>query len=377
MSSSARAPVERVSLDFEVLFDALPLGAMYVSPSRVVERVNPALLDMFGMSADELVGRSTRNLFASPEDFDATHHHWAGADASNPIVRFEYWMRRKSGQAFRVQGTSRLVSDCTGAPLGFLGILRDVESERIAEEALAAAHRKIAADASMLAEQARRKDDFLATLSHELRNPLSPIVTALAVLSEGEHGAVSRRCMDVIKRQVGKLGRLVDDLLDVSRINRGKTELRKEHIELRSIIERSTETAQPLIDTHRHTVLMAIEPGLWLHADPVRLEQVVGNLIHNAAKYTKRGGLIEISAMREGDEVVMRVRDSGIGIAPEAIENIFDMFQQCGSPEHSEGGLGIGLTLVRGLVELHGGTITATSEGPNQGSTFEVRLPAA
>jgi signal transduction histidine kinase/CheY-like chemotaxis protein len=228
-------------------------------------------------------------------------------------------------------------------------------------------------------DAARRKDEFLAMLAHELRNPLAPIRNALHIL-KARHldPATVGRARDVLDRQVQHLVRLVDDLLDVSRLLRGKIELRPEGLELAALVARAVETAQPVLDARGHQLVVSLPPQpVRLQGDLVRLAQVINNLLTNAAKYTDRGGRITLTGGREGDQVVITVRDPGIGIAPELLPRIFDLFVQ-GDPllVRNAGGLGIGLTLVKNLVELHGGTVTAASAGPGKGSAFTVRLPA-
>ena len=226
----------------------------------------------------------------------------------------------------------------------------------------------------------RRKDEFLATLAHELRNPLAPIRNSLQILKmprlDPETIERSREMMD---RQVQQLVRMVDDLLDVSRVMRGKIELRKERVELASVVARAIETAQPLIEAHAHELTVSLpDESLPLHADPVRLSQVVGNLLTNAAKYTDQNGSIRVMASREGHEAVLRVVDNGIGLAPDMLPHVFELFVQADhSSTKAQGGLGIGLTLVKNLVEMHGGSVTAHSTGLGQGCEFVVRLPLA
>jgi PAS domain S-box-containing protein len=230
-----------------------------------------------------------------------------------------------------------------------------------------------------LREADRRKDEFLATLAHELRNPLAPIRNAVAILKGPcANGADAARARDMMERQLRHLVRLVDDLLDVSRIVRGKIELRTEPVELRAAVESAVETAQPLIDAQGHALAVSLPAGpVWLEADAVRLSQVIANLLTNAAKYTEPGGRIDLAAERVGDEAVVRVSDTGIGIEPELLPRVFEPFVQEGrSAARAQGGLGIGLTLVRGLVQMHGGSVSAHSEGPGRGSEFVVRLPA-
>jgi signal transduction histidine kinase/ActR/RegA family two-component response regulator len=221
------------------------------------------------------------------------------------------------------------------------------------------------------------KDEFLAMLGHELRNPLSPILTALELMKLRGDGRILHE-QEVIERQTRHLIRLVDDLLDVSRITRGKLELRKEAVEVRDVLAKATEIASPLLEQRRHHFDIQAPPrGTRLEADEARLAQVVANLLTNAAKYTEPGGHISLAARREGEQVVIEVRDDGIGIAPTLLPRIFDLFVQGRqASDRADGGLGIGLSLVRNLVALHGGTVEALSPGPGKGSTFTVWLPA-
>lgn len=229
-----------------------------------------------------------------------------------------------------------------------------------------------------LRETDRRKDEFLATLAHELRNPLAPIRNSLQILKMPRVDAETiERSRDMMERQLHHLVRLVDDLLDVSRVMRGKIELRKERVELASVVVRAVETVQPLIDAQGHQLSVHLPPeSLPIDADPVRLSQVVGNLLTNAAKYTEPNGHIKLTAERKGSTAVLRIRDNGIGIAPSMLPRIFELFVQVDhTATRSQGGLGIGLTLVRNLVEMHNGTVEAHSEGLGRGSEFVVRLP--
>ena len=231
-----------------------------------------------------------------------------------------------------------------------------------------------------LREADRRKDEFLATLAHELRNPLAPIRNALQILKMPRvDAATAERSRDMMERQVHHLVRLVDDLLDVSRVMRGKIELRRERVELATVVARAVETVQPLVDAQGHQLSVRLPPeSLPLDADPVRLAQVVGNLLTNAAKYTEPDGRIWLTAERDGDVAVLRVRDTGIGIAPDMLPRIFELFVQVDhASTKAQGGLGIGLTLVKNLVEMHGGTVEARSDGLGKGSEFVVRLPLA
>lgn len=225
----------------------------------------------------------------------------------------------------------------------------------------------------------RRKDEFLAMLGHELRNPLSAIANAVRLwaVAGNDKGAIDL-AQSVIQRQTGNLSRLVDDLLDVSRITEGKIDLRKHPVDVSDIIRRAAEAARPFVEERRHELTLSLEEDtkICVDADPTRLEQIITNLLTNAVKYTRKGGEIRIETYQEGKEVVIKVIDNGIGIAPRMLPHIFELFTQGDrSLDRATGGLGIGLNLCRHLAELHGGTITATSEGVGRGSTFIVRLP--
>jgi signal transduction histidine kinase len=231
-----------------------------------------------------------------------------------------------------------------------------------------------------LREADRRKDEFLAMLAHELRNPLAPIRNALQILRmDNTDRETASRAQEMMERQLQHLVRLVDDLLDVSRIMRNKIELRKERLDLRQVVERAAEIAQPVIDARGHQLRVTLPPeAVLLEADSVRLTQVVANLLSNAAKYTDQAGHIWISLGREGETSSLRVKDNGMGIAPELLPRVFDLFVQGDrSSARTQGGLGIGLTLVKRLVEMHGGSVAAYSGGAGNGSEFVVRLPLA
>lgn len=230
-----------------------------------------------------------------------------------------------------------------------------------------------------LREADRRKDTFLATLAHELRGPLSPICNALEVLNRSvDNPTASHWARDVMQRQLSQMVQLVDDLLDLNRITQDKIALRRQPVALRTVIDRGIEGCRPLLDARGHELNVAFPPDpIHVHADPVRLAQVFSNLVHNACKFTDPNGVIHIGAELAGDHIVVRVRDSGIGIPHDALGSVFNIFSQATrSSTQKEGGLGIGLYLVKRLVELHDGTVAASSAGPGLGSEFVVRLPA-
>jgi two-component system, sensor histidine kinase len=228
-------------------------------------------------------------------------------------------------------------------------------------------------------EADRRKDQFLATLAHELRNPLAPIRNTLAILRRTVGGEAAVPLYEIVERQLNQMVRLIDDLMEVSRITRGSIELRRRPVELADVIAAAVETSRPLIDSANHELTVSL-PGetLLLYADAMRLSQVFSNLLNNAAKYTDPGGRIDVSARRESGQVVITVSDTGVGIPAEALATVFEMFVQADSrDERAQTGLGIGLTLVRSLVEMHNGSVSAASDGVGRGSRFSVRLPLA
>jgi signal transduction histidine kinase/ActR/RegA family two-component response regulator len=246
-------------------------------------------------------------------------------------------------------------------------------------ERLVEALRQSEARVRELTETDARKNEFLAVLGHELRNPLAPIRNALRIMKHrGADDPDHVWARDVVEHQLIQLKQLVDDLLEVSRVNSGKLRLDREPVDLATIVAFAVETSRPTIDAHRHRLSIALPAKpMTIEADPIRLAQVLANLLNNAAKYTEDGGQIRLTVGREGDRVVLRVKDNGVGIPGELLPRVFDLFAQADqSLDRSQGGLGLGLTLVRSLVELHGGSVEARSEGPGQGSEFIVRLPA-
>ncbi|MDB5965215.1 MAG: hybrid sensor histidine kinase/response regulator [Polaromonas sp.] len=252
-------------------------------------------------------------------------------------------------------------------------LFSDITARKRSEEEL----RRLAAD---LAEADRRKTHFLATLAHELRNPLAPIRNALGLLARaGSHPPMLEKIRQIMDRQVAHMVHLIDDLLDIARISGGKIELKRERVALGSIVASAIETSLPLIDAERHQLHVDVpEEPLLLDADPVRMAQVLSNILNNAAKYTPVGGAVDLRIRREGEEAVISISDNGVGIPEESLTTVFDMFTQVGKGiNRAQGGLGIGLSLVRQLVELHGGSVTAASAGTGRGSTFTVRLPLA
>ena len=276
-------------------------------------------------------------------------------------IRFRHF---KSGAAIWMHYNVFFIKDSAGKPVGLATVSRDISMSKQAKAALQDAD--------------QRKDEFLAMLAHELRNPLAPIRNAVEIqkIANTDPARITW-CTDIIDRQIKHLTGLVDDLLDVSRISRGLIELKKETLEIRDFIQPAVETNQPLIDARRQEFSMTLPPEpLWVEGDRIRLAQIVSNLINNAAKYTQEGGLSGLSVELSEDEVCIRVTDNGCGIDPADLSNLFDLFYQVDrNLDRSQGGLGIGLSLVRSLVEMHGGDVQAFSAGRGQGSEFVVRLP--
>jgi PAS domain S-box-containing protein len=351
------------------VIERLPVGVGIVDGNGRTQLLNPAALRLHG--------------FASLDDmlvhFEEYREHFELRYLDRRVMRSDEWplaralrgefvrdyevrLRTPGGEERVIAYSSEPAPDGEGGQIVFL--MHDVTERRRAEEALRDAD--------------RRKDEFLATLAHELRNPLAPIRNAIHLLkleakSEEPHAEV----LNIMDRQVNQMVRLIDDLLDVSRITRGKIQLRVERVQLSDVVASALEAVQPMIDDFRHqlTVVMP-DASIYLSGDATRLAQIFSNLLGNAAKYTQRGGHIWLAAEHRGSEVAVSVRDTGIGIDAEQLPQIFEMFSQAAPAiERAQGGLGIGLSLVRGLVELHGGAIEARSGGRGMGSEFIVRLP--
>jgi PAS domain S-box-containing protein len=324
---------------------------------------NAAAERMFGYTSAEATGRHI-SLIIPHERLPEEDAIMRRLRAGQRIDHFETERLHQDGRLIPVSLTISPLKDDRGKVIGASKIARDISERRRIEQAMKQA------EAS--------KDRFLATLSHELRNPLAPI-RAAAQLIELKAAADPdlRHSSAMIDRQLAHMVRLLEDLLDVSRISRDKLELRKESLVLGTVIRAAAEASLPLITSARHQLdVLLPDQALHLHGDPVRLAQVFSNVLNNAAKYMAPGGRIDLRAARDGDQVHVSIKDRGVGIEPEALPKLFDMFWQALPDSHrTEGGLGIGLALARAIVELHGGSIEAHSAGAGQGSEFVVRLP--
>ncbi len=326
-----------------------------------------------GFEEHEVLGRPLLVIF-TPEDLEAGVP-WQELDRAARLGRSEdeRWQVRKDGTRFWATGIVVPVRAPDGQLLGFGKILRDRTDLKQEEQVL----RERASDLSVADD---RKNVFLATLAHELRNLLAPLANSGQVLQmRSSDDPALRRVAEIIERQVRQMKRLVEDLMDVSRISRGSLQLQRQRVVLQDIVSHAIENVRPLIESRRHRLQTFMHsPGIELHADPDRLRQVVVNLLNNAAKYTDPAGEIAVTVDREADEAVVRVRDTGVGMQPDQIATIFELFTQAHPTLHqSQGGLGLGLALVRDLVTLHGGTVQARSTGVGKGSEFIVRLPIA
>jgi PAS domain S-box-containing protein len=329
----------------------------------VIRSWNAGAARLFGHTAEEAIGQPI-TLIVPPEYIDEEHSILERLRRGERVEHFETVRVTKDGRRLHVSLTISPLRDSAGRIFGASKVARDITQRKRAEE-----ERK---------EADRRKDEFLALLAHELRNPLAPLRNGLQVMRLAAHDPKAvAQTREMMERQLGHMVRLIDDLLDVSRISRNKMELRRSRVLLADVISSAVETTRPLIDANGHILTVSIpERPILLDADLTRLSQVFGNLLTNSAKYTERGGRIWLTAEQRGEDVVVSVRDNGIGIPGEFLGTIFDMFSQVNrSLERSTGGLGIGLALVKGLVEMHGGTVKAESGGQGKGSTFTVTLP--
>ena len=365
--------LEGAERPYRVFVEHMQQGVATLHPDGTILYCNRRLPDLLKLPHEKVVGAKLRD-FIVPSDLTVYENLlWQGQTRSG---RGEARLRRADGGQVPVYLTFNALPSDTGASIGVF--ITDLTSQKHHEQLMAAQE--------ALREADRHKSEFLAVLAHELRNPLAPIRNAINILRmKGDDPATVQATSAMLERQVGQIVRLVDDLLDVSRISRNQIELRKERVELGAVLSQALESVRPFCESMEHEVTVALPPApIFLEGDPARLTQVFTNLLDNACKYTAKRGRLRVAAeVARGvrgapDEVVVCISDCGIGITPEQLTRIFDMFTQADrSAEESRSGLGIGLTLVKHLVELHGGSIEAKSDGPGEGSEFIVRLPVA
>jgi PAS domain S-box-containing protein len=347
----------------QALFSNAAVGIAEVDPDGRFAMVNDALCRILGEKRDALVGLPLARVAHADDRQDVEGVVAALFERRNATVSGERRLVRRDGETLWAKLSIALASGEGGSARGVV-VIEDVTERKHAEDDLR--------------EADRRKDEFLAVLAHELRNPLAPIRNSLHILRMSNAAGASQ-VVDMMERQVQHMVRLVDDLLEVSRISRGKIELKRERADLAGVLRGAIDTSRPLIDAAGHTleVKLPAEGELMLEADVVRLCQVFANLLNNAAKYTPPGGHIAVDVEAAGGTATVRVRDNGEGIPAGMLGRVFNMFTQINTGSRAQGGLGIGLTLARTLVHLHGGTIEAQSEGVGQGCEFIVRLPLA
>ena len=354
------APEEHFRLLVESVLD---YGIFMLDPEGRVASWNAGAERIKGWTADEIIGRHFSIFYPREAKESGWPQHELSVATREGRFEDEGWRVRKDGTRFWANVVITAMFDSEGILRGFGKVTRDLTQRKRVEE---------------LEASERRINEFLAMLGHELRNPLAPIRTAVAILRAGkEDAAMADRAAAVIERQVGHLARLVDDLLDVSRITSGKIELRKETVDLVASVVAAIEAARPAIDRKGQAFEFRHDgKPMPMAGDATRLTQIALNLINNASKYTPAGGHIRVSLERLDGHASLRVADDGIGIPPDLLPRMFDLFVQGErSIDRSEGGLGLGLTLVRRLTAMHNGTVTASSQGPGRGSEFEVRLP--
>jgi len=353
---------ERMRERLQIVTDAMEAPVTWCSRELDYTWVSRSYAEWLGVRPEAITGRPILDVVGQAA-FDRLRPYFDRV-LTGETVRYEEQLDFKGLGPRWVQGVYTPTRDAGGYVDGWVAVVSDVDRQKRAQESLLDADRK--------------KNEFLAVLAHELRNPLAPIRNAVHYLKEaGPPQRDLQEAGDIIDRQINQLTRLVDDLLELSRITQGMVEVRKVRMELAPVIHMAVEASAPFIALRGHDLKVSVpsEP-IWLEADPVRLGQILMNLLQNAAKYTNPGGHIWLSARREGRDVILSIRDTGIGLAEGSTSWIFEMFTRTESQIRSQGGLGIGLALVRGLVELHGGTVRARSAGLGQGSEFIVRLPA-
>jgi PAS domain S-box-containing protein len=358
------AESERMRRLYETVLSATPDFVYVFSLDHRVLYANDSLIRMWGRGRDGALGKTFLEIGYEPWHAEMHDREIDQVRATREPIRGEVPFTGTDGR--RIYDYIFVpVIGADGEVEAVAGTTRDVTDRKEAELALA--------------ESDRKKDEFIALLAHELRNPLAPIRNGLQVIRQADDPAVRERAQEMMDRQLAHLVRLIDDLLDVSRISRNKLELRRGRVTLTDVVEHAVEAAQPAIDAAGHELFVTLPTRpVHLDADLTRLAQVLSNLLANSAKYTERGGTIWLSAERRDAVVEVTVADTGIGIPAESLPTIFDMFSQVDrSIERATGGLGIGLALVKGLTEMHGGTVVARSGGDGQGSTFVVTLPAS
>jgi len=357
---------------------ALPIYILHCDTEFRYKFVNKAYAARLGLEPEAVLGKRIRDILG--EDVWHTVEDKLRRVLEGQLVQYEARIPYPGMGTRFMRSVNVPERDKDGTVRGLIGVLIDISEQKQLEEERAQLLQQSLEQAAQLRAADRAKDEFLATLSHELRNPLAPLRNSLTLLRmAGNSDATIAPVHQMMERQVNHLVRLVDDLLEMSRISRGTFALRKERVDVATIIRNAVETSEPLIQAAKHELSVALpDEPLWLDGDPVRLAQILANLLNNAAKYTDDGGKISIRALRQAAVAVISVRDNGTGISLDALPQMFEMFSRGDRASgQGPGGLGIGLSLARRLAEMHGGTLDACSEGPGKGSEFTLRLPLA
>jgi two-component system CheB/CheR fusion protein len=375
----ARNTLRASEARFRALVEALAQIIWTADPSGAVINDVPSWTAFTGQPAEASLGAGWLAC-VHPEDRETLGANWHSAVQAGRYFERDYRARRADGAWRRMTVRATPVHDACGRVVEWVGMNTDVTEQREAEEALRRSEALLQERTRALEEGDRRKDEFLAMLAHELRNPLAPVRYAVRVLERDAPAPTQKEARAVIDRQVGLMARLLDDLLDVSRVTRNAIELQREWIDLRSVVRDVVSLVRPTIEGLRQHLQLDLPPEpAWAHGDPARLHQIVDNLLQNAVKYSPSGGAIAVELRVEAGELRLKVADEGRGIDAALLPHVFEMFtrgHECG-PRNGPAGLGIGLAVVKGLVDLHGGRVTAASAGPGGGATFEGVLPTS
>jgi PAS domain S-box-containing protein len=350
-------------MKFRTIANAMPQMVWSTLPNGLHDYFNEQWYEFTGLARGESNGERWINVF-HPDDHQRTNAAWQHSLATGADYEIQYRLRHFSGEFRWVLGRALPLRDDVGHIIRWMGTCTDIHAQKLAEDEWR--------------KEIQRKDDFLAMLAHELRNPLAPISTAAQLLKlQGTNAKRVEQASEIITRQVKHMTTLVDDLLDVSRVTRGLVQIEQSDVDLRAVINSAIEQAQPLLEFRHHELLLDL-PSEQIHVrgDKTRLVQAISNLLNNAAKYTPQSGRISLSLEVQQSQVRISITDNGVGIAPELLPKVFDLFTQGErTPDRAQGGLGLGLALVKSITSLHGGTVHAKSDGIGKGSTFAIILP--
>jgi PAS domain S-box-containing protein len=364
----------------QALYDDAPCALFSTRPSGEIVRANRTFIDWLGVARDDIVGRVRFPSLLTVGSRIYYETHYA------PLLRMQGFvseialeLRSPTGRVSPVVASAKEIRDESGVPVLIHVALFDSTDRRRYERELLEARKHAERASRALASADERKNEFIATLAHELRNPLVPLRAAVALQRrQVDADSQARKIVDVMGRQIDQMVRLVEDLLDVSQMGRDTLSIRPQPVDLTALVAQASEASVPVLQSANIRLELRLpDAPLEARVDAARLTQVIGNLLNNAAKFTPAGGAVTVTLDRDGDEAAIVVRDDGIGIEPEHLPLIFDMFMQARRTPERRGGLGIGLTLSRSLVEQHGGRLTAHSEGPGRGAEFRIRLPCA